>query len=158
MREFVTAVEQETKTPDQIESGDTFPLTRTTVNPETGETEVLSTFDIRYYRPSDGQFAVLMAGTGRHASNGETIGTVLNFFESVLDDDSAKHIRGRLLDREDEFGLKEVKAIMEDMIEEWGGRPTKRPSASSASLKTDGQNSTPTTRASILSGSRLIDS
>lgn len=101
----------------------------------------------RAYRPSDGQLAFLMASTGRHSSDQEQIAGLINFFVAVLDDESHNYIVNRLLDRKDSFGLEQVQAIMEWMVEEWSGRPTKSPSVSTTSPPTTGRSSTPRTPA-----------
>lgn len=74
--------------------------------------------------PKDGQLAMLMVAVGRHRTESEQIGGVIDFFVQVMDRESHTYIVDRLLDYEDEFGLAEVTAIMEWMIEEWTGRPT----------------------------------
>jgi hypothetical protein len=77
------------------------------------------------YYPKDGQVAVLMATGGKHSSDADQIAGVINFFVGVLDDDSHSYIVGRLLDRKDPFGLTEVQNIIEWLMEQWSGRPTK---------------------------------
>jgi hypothetical protein len=74
--------------------------------------------------PKDGQLAMLMVSIGRHRSQAEQIAGVIDFFVEVLDRESHEHIVNRLLDGDDPFGLEEITAIMEWMIEEWTGRPT----------------------------------
>lgn len=101
----------------------------------------------RAYRPSDGQLAFLMASTGRHSSDSEQIAGLINFFVAVLDDDSHNYVVSRLLDRRDPFGLEQVQAIMEWMVEEWSGRPTKSPSVSTPSPPNTGRSSTAKTPA-----------
>lgn len=101
----------------------------------------------RAYKPKDGQLAVLMASTGRHTSAQEQIAGVINFFVAVLDDESHNFIVNKLLDRKDPFGIEHVNDIMEWMMEEWSGRPTKSPSGSTTSPPTGGRNSTPPTPA-----------
>lgn len=101
----------------------------------------------RAYRPSDGQLAFLMASTGRHSNSQEQIAGLINFFVAVLDDDSHNYVVNRLLDRKDPFGIEQVQAIMEWMVEEWSGRPTRSPSVSTTSPPTTGQSSTPRTPA-----------
>jgi hypothetical protein len=94
------------------------------------------------YRPNDGQLAYLMASTGRHQSDQEQVAGIINFFVAVLDDDSHTYLVNRLLDRKDQFGLEQVQKVMEWMVSEWSGRPTKRPSVSTTSPPNTGQSST----------------
>lgn len=133
VKEFITAVE-ETEREDRNEDTYTF---------------VVDGVECRCYKPGDGQLAVLLATTGRHSSTQEQIAGIINFFASVLDDSSHHYIVSRLLDRRDPFGIEQVQGIMEWMVEEWTGRPFESPSGSTRSLPSDGQNSTPTTTASI---------
>lgn len=104
--------------------------------------------------PKDGQVGVLMAMTGRHSSTEEAIAGVINFFVSVLDPDSHSFVVSKLLDPDDEFGLEppddnpeaaSVQGILEYLMEQWSGRPTKSSSASSGSQKRGGRRSTPST-------------
>jgi hypothetical protein len=77
------------------------------------------------HRPGDGQLAVLMAMTSRHSKDVEQIAGIINFFVDVLDDHDHHYIVDRLMDRKDPFGVEEVTAILEYMVEEWTARPTK---------------------------------
>lgn len=108
----------------------------------------------RAREPKDGQVAVLMASTGRHSGTQDQIAGIINFFVSVLDADTHQFIVNKLLDPEDDFGLEapednpeaaSVQGIMEYLMEEWSGRPTKSSSASSASPKRGGRRSTQST-------------
>lgn len=94
------------------------------------------------YYPGDGQLAYLLASTGRHSSEQEQIAGLINFFVAVLDDESHRYVVSRLLDRRDEFGIEQVQKIMEWMVGEWSGRPTKSPSVSTSSPPSTGQSST----------------
>lgn len=105
------------------------------------------------FPPSDGQLAILIASVGRHSSQHQQIAGIINFFVEVMDERSHGYVVGRLLDREDPFGLEEVEAIMSWMIEEWTGRPTQSPSVSTRSQRRAGRKSTPRTSPSISSGS-----
>lgn len=99
------------------------------------------------YHPGDGQLAYLMATTSKHTSQQEQVAGLINFFVATLDDDSREYIVGRLLDRRDAFGIKEVEDIFKWMIEEWTGRPTKSLSGSTPSRRTGGRKSTAAARA-----------
>lgn len=131
MREFTTAA-------NEAASGD---------EPDKGIPFMVDGFECRAFKPQDGQLAVLMATTGRHSSNEEQIAGLINFFVAVLNDESHGYIVSKLLDRRDKFGLDEVQDIMEWLIEEWSGRPTRSPSGSTSSPESVGPKSTPSTPA-----------
>jgi len=107
----------------------------------------------RAYQPTDGQFAFVMATTGKHASTQDQVAGQINFFLSLFEKEDADALAHRLLDRTDPFGIEMVTEIMEAMMEEWSGRPTKRSSGSSQSPRTTGRKSTPRTPRSISSDS-----
>lgn len=133
MKEFTTAVEQAEKSEDD-DNVIEFAIDGTMC---------------KAYKPKDGQLAVLMASTGRHSSQQEMIAGIINFFVAVLDEDSHSYVVSRLLDRRDAFGIEQVQNIMQWLIGEWSGRPTKSPSGSTTSQQTDGPNSTQSTPALI---------
>lgn len=110
------------------------------------------------YRPTDGQFAFVMATTGKHSSTQDQIAGQVNFFLSMFEREDADALAQRLLDREDPFGIEMIGDIMNEMMEEWSGRPTKSASASSRSPKTTGRKSTQRTPRSISSDSPSTDS
>lgn len=139
MREFITAVKEKAGEDEQIDV------------PIDG---VIYTA----YKPTDGQFAFVMATTGKHASSQDQIAGQINFFLSLFEKEDADALAHRLLDRTDPFGMDEVSEIMSEMLEDWTGRPTQQSSASSRSRKTAGPKSTPTTRKSISSTSPSTDS
>ena len=132
MKEFTTAVQEVEEDFDDEPKGTVFGL---------------DGIECRAFRPKDGQLAVLMASTGRHSTQNEQVAGIINFFASVLDDDSQTYVINRLLDRKDPFGIEQVQDIMEWLVAEWSGRPTRSSSASSQSQRTDGQKSTPPTPA-----------
>jgi len=80
--------------------------------------------ELTAYKPSDGQLAMLMVAVSKHVSQSTQIAGVIDFFVSVMDNTSHGYIVDRLMDREDMFGIEEVQAIMEWMVEEWTGRPS----------------------------------
>lgn len=97
------------------------------------------------YRPTDGQSAILMAAAGRFTSLTDKIAGAIDFFVSVMDEESRDYLVGRLLDRDDDFGMEEVEEILEWLTEEWTGRPTKSSSVSTPQRRNGGRNSTRTT-------------
>jgi hypothetical protein len=142
MREFVTAVE------DAFEG-----------EPDEGNQLKVDGHVLRYYRPTDGQVAVYMASTGRHASDSDRTAAIINFFIELFDKDSQTYLIERLLDRDDPFGLAQVEEMIEALTEEWSGRPTQPSSGSTPSRRTGGQRSTPRTRKSTSSDSpRIVSS
>lgn len=94
------------------------------------------------HKPREGQVAVLMATVGRHATEQDMVAGIINFFASTLDKNSYGYIERRLLDYDDEFGIEQVQDILEWLIEEWTGRPTKLPSGSTPSPESTGHEST----------------
>jgi hypothetical protein len=99
---------------------------------------------ITAYEPDEGQFAVLMATTGRGASDADRIAGFINFFVNILDERGADYLTGRLLTPtfRDPFGINEVEAIMDWLSSEWTGNPTRGSSGSTPSPLTDGPRST----------------
>jgi PhoPQ-activated pathogenicity-related protein len=127
MREFVTAVNEAYPAEQEVDEGNTF---------------ILDGKELRYYAPAEGQYMVFMASTSRHASNNEQVAGVVNFFIGLFDDESQTYLTERLMDRKDPFGIDMINQILDAMVEEWTGRPTKSPTASSRSPKTGGRKST----------------
>lgn len=80
--------------------------------------------ELRAYKPTDGQLAMLMAAVGRHTSVHTKVAGVIDFFVAVMDEDSANYVTERLLSRTDPLGVDQVEEVMEWMVEEWTGRPT----------------------------------
>jgi len=137
IREFITAV-QDAHDEDEVDEGRTLKL----------DGEVL-----RYYKPVEGQVLLYMAQTGRHASRDDRVAAIINFFMELFDERSREHLVGRLMDRDDPFGVRTVEEIMEALIEEWVGRPTQSPSVSARSQRSGGPRSTARTRKSTSSDS-----
>lgn len=135
MKEFVTAVEDAHDEVD-IDEGQTLKL----------DGEIL-----RYFKPVEGQVLLYLAQTGRHATKDDRVAAIINFFMELFDERSKDHLVARLMDREDAFGVAMIEEILESLIEEWVGRPTQPPSASSRSQRNGGRKSTPRTRKSISS-------
>lgn len=86
--------------------------------------------EVTAYRPDEAMIAIVIGRTGSRATPGEVGAAAIDFFYSVLDDKSARWIEDRLFDRKDPFGLEQILEILFDLVEEWTGRPTERPSAS----------------------------
>jgi len=109
--------------------------------------------DLKAYRPTDGQLAMLMASLGRHTGTTTKIAGVIDFFVEVMDSESHQYVVGRLLSREDPLGIPEVQEVCEWLIEEWSGRPTPAPSVSTPSRENGGPKSKPRTTKSTSSKS-----
>jgi hypothetical protein len=110
------------------------------------------------YKPQASQFAVLMASISRQSDWPTQVAGVINFFASVLDQPSHAYLTGRLLDREDPFGIEQVQEIIEWMVEEWTGRPTQSPSGSTQSRPSGGPRSMQPTHKSTSSPFPRTDS
>jgi len=106
MKEFVTAIEEVTEPQDEMKFS-------------------LDGHAMVAYKPTEGQLAMLMSSIGRHTSDSTKIAGIIDFFVAVLDKSSSDYVVERLLSREDPLGIPQVQDIMEWMVEEWTGRPTK---------------------------------
>jgi hypothetical protein len=94
-------------------------------------------------RPKDVQLTYLMSKmTGRRAGTLAAAGSYLDFFMSVLDDDAADIIEERILDPDDDFEIDDVQEILEGLMEQWSGRPTRSSSGSTGSPPPTGPRST----------------
>jgi hypothetical protein len=98
--------------------------------------------ELRAFKPTEGQFALLMMAMGRHASNTEQYAGVVDFFFNVLDAPSQKYVQDRMMSRDDIIPMEKITEILEWMVEEWGGRPFQKPSASTSSRVNGGRKST----------------
>lgn len=108
--------------------------------------------------PDEGAVAVLMASGGKHVKTQDQLAAYLNFFDSVLSDESYQHIFERLMDPRDPFGLSDVNDIISFLMEEWSERPTRQSSGSIESRATTGPTSQPTTPQSTYSDSPYMPS
>jgi hypothetical protein len=88
-----------------------------------------------------------MIAMGKHASSTDQFAGVIDFFINVLDPSSQKYVIDRMMARTDVIPLEDIVEIMYWMIEEWGGRPTQPPSASTSSQRNGGRKSTARTPA-----------
>lgn len=97
---------------------------------------------ITAYQPDEGQFAMLMAMTGRGATQSDRIAGIINFFVNILDEEGSDYLQSRLLNRLDPFGIDDVEQIMDWLSEQWTGNPTQGPSGSTPSPSNAGPKST----------------
>jgi hypothetical protein len=125
IKEFVTAAEKTEAEPDLVFSID-------------GK-------ELRAFKPTEGQFALLMMAMGRHASQTDQFAGVIDFFLGVLDEPSQRYVIDRMQTRTNIIPIEEIVEIMEWMVEEWGGRPTRSLSVSTSSRRNGGRKSTPPT-------------
>ena len=132
MREFVTAAEKSEESTDDGDEPIVF---------------LVDGHEMRAYKPTEGQFALLMMAMGRHASTTDQFAGVVDFFFNVLDEPSQAYVSSRMMSREDLIPLEKIVEIMEFLTEEWGGRPFRSPSASTSSRRNGGRKSTPRTPA-----------
>jgi hypothetical protein len=130
MREFVTAAEKADETEDEADLH-----------------FALDDQEMRAYKPTEGQFALLMMAMGKYATNNDQVSAVLDFFVRVLDGPSQQYVLERMASRDNVIPISTIVDILEWMIEEWGGRPFQKPSASTSSRRSGGRKSTARTPA-----------
>lgn len=94
------------------------------------------------YPPTPGQLALLISAQAKNREPEESIASIIDFLDGILDENAQAMFRKRILDREDPFDFDTVETIMEGLIEEWSARPTSSPSASSSSPANGGRKST----------------
>jgi len=100
------------------------------------------------YAPGSGQLAILMAMIGTHNAWTTQAAGIIDFFLNTVDEPSRRYFAGRLLSREDKFGIDEVEQILRWLIGEWTANPTHEPSGSTESQQSAGSTSAVTTPAS----------
>lgn len=85
---------------------------------------------IFYRKPTEGEGLMLSAAVGAHVPKAEKMGKAVDLFARVLHPDQKDRIVRMIFDNElgpkELFGTAEEPGILEDMLEEWGGRPIKR--------------------------------
>lgn len=149
MREFETAAAAVAA--ENAEDEEVFPFQ---ISEWDDEENLIQKVTCNAYKPSEGQFIMLMADTqSRGRTTEQKLAAIVDFVVEVMDPESHTYIVNRLMDRHDPFGLADIQPIVEWLIEEWGGRPTKRPSDFARSRKNGGPKSTPRTRKSTSSAS-----
>ena len=99
--------------------------------------------EITFLPPTDGQFAVALAGSGDLVDTATMASTQINFFFSLIEKkDDSNYLRRRLFDRSDDFGVEMIADIITYLMEEWSARPTKQPSDFLPSQSSAGTRST----------------
>lgn len=94
------------------------------------------------YPPSPGQMALLVAAQADSRDVTTSMAAIIDFLDGLFDEEGRAMYRRRLMDRDDDFDFDTVNDIVEGLIEEWSGRPTKPSSASQRPRKTAGARST----------------
>ena len=122
-----------------------------------GQEVMLDGHLLRIFKPTDGQYMIYIAETGRHASSEQRVAAAVNFFMGLFEEADQAYLADRLLDRNDPFGMKKIEEIVGAVTEDWSGRPTEPSSGSASSRKTGGRRSTPRTPALTSSGSPSTD-
>jgi hypothetical protein len=98
---------------------------------------------LRAYRPEVGQVAIMYSRMDDNvAADSERIAAMIDFFMGLLDKESRRILTRRLMDRDDDFEMEDVNDILNWLMEEWSGRPTKPSSGSSRSRQNGGRKST----------------
>ena len=134
MKEFITAAEDATRDPDDIDKG---------------EPVLIDGIEYTIYRPTGDQLAGFMAETaGRWATDAEKTAASINFFFDLFEKDESEKLAKRFFDRNDKFGIEMLTQITHAMLEEWVGRPTKPSTGSTQSRSNGGRKSTARTRQS----------
>lgn len=105
------------------------------------------------YRPSGGQFAMVLAMTSQYSSSEESLAGLITMFVNIHDEESQNHIVKRLFDRKDSFDVEDVDRIFRALTEEWSARPTEPPSDLPSSRPRTGPKSTARTPARRTSSS-----
>lgn len=111
-------------------------------------------------KPTESDVALVAGAMSQYAEDGEKIVAILDLFWSLMDEATARHLRRRMRNRKDSFGPGDILNIMEWIVEETTGRPTKPSSVSTPSRPRTGDRLTATSRpkASTRSRSRQTDS
>ena len=113
------------------------------------------------YPPTESQIALVVAATtGGYKNENEQIAALINFAVALLSKEDHDAIVQKLMDRDDPFELSSddpekasLMGIMEHIIEEATGNPTKLSSASTPSREKTGKKSTATVQPKALTRS-----
>lgn len=99
----------------------------------TGDAPIEITVDsrkINVYRPTEASLALLFAELAdvdtddKDSFEPRHLGSIVEFFFSLLDASDRAHLKKRLRSRRDKFSLASIEAIFFDMAEAWSGHPT----------------------------------
>lgn len=103
---------------------------------------------LTYYFPTEGQYLMFTADTGRRAPGPQMLGATVDLFVGLFAHEDQIYLSGRLLDTSDPFGYEQLQEMFEAIIEDWSGRPTQPSADSSTSQTSGGRKSTRRTPAS----------
>lgn len=103
--------------------------------------------ELRAFKPTEGQYALLVMSLGRHATNMDQFAGLVDFFIQVLDDNSQRYVIDKMMGRDDIIPMETIVEILEWFVEEWGGRPFRSASDSTSSQRKGGKKSTQRTPA-----------
>jgi hypothetical protein len=110
--------------------------------------------ELTIWPPKAAQLALMTAATSEYTEDNEAVATFITTFFSLLDPDSARHLRGRMFDRTDSFEIQDVMDIMMWASEQVAGRPTEPSPGSTPSRQTSGPSSTAPARRKASRSSR----
>jgi hypothetical protein len=105
--------------------------------------------EITFFEPSTGQQAIMLSMGGRTMDT-KTMGMFIQLFFEMAENDTARYLQSRLLDRDDPFDVNGdggLFDLFEAITEEWSARPTRQQSDSPKPRRATGRASTGTTRA-----------
>jgi hypothetical protein len=125
MREFVTSAEKA----DAPEAGEPIPIK-------------IDGREIVFNAPDTNQLILLTAAIEASESSGVLAATLINsFFAMIENDEDQSHLRARLFNSKDHFGLDTITEVMSSLMEEWSGKATPSSSDSSTSPPRTGSTS-----------------
>ena len=101
---------------------------------------------VKAHQPSSGQMAMVYQAMSDFNTEQRKVAGIVDFFFGLLDEDAQQVLGRRLLSRDDPFDLDQITSIITWLVEEWGGRPTRRSSGSTQSLTPIGAKSTGSSR------------
>lgn len=104
--------------------------------------------------PTESDIALVAGAMSQYAEDGEKIVAILDLFWSLMDEPTARHLRRRLRDRRDPFGPGDILNVLEWIVEETTGRPTKPSSVSTPSRPSTGDRLTANSRPKASTRSR----
>lgn len=96
-------------------------------------------------QPTGGQIAYVTLYMHKAKRDQTQAGALLNFLDSLLEDESQEYIMDLLLDPKNDFDIEKLMSILEWLMEQWTARPTVPSSDSSLSPTTPGPTSEPPT-------------
>lgn len=124
--------------------------------------------EVVFIAPDVNQLVMMTSAIERAGSEMQAAALLVSiFFSLVADDEEARHADGsepeddeealvtdytrrwletKMFDRKDPFGIGVISAVMQQMLEDWGDRPTQRSSRSSSSQPSRGTTSKATSR------------